>query len=100
MNGLRFVFRILSLLKIIIMLFIRFAPNYYFVRKNHQKRTRLKRLFKLCFLLIDNVIHDLLQAENYGELNIKSHHQCRVGATALPKIHHNEKKSNLSKEII
>jgi hypothetical protein len=52
MNGLRFIFRTSSLLKIIIMLFIRSTPNYDFLRKNHQKRTRLKRLFKLCFLLI------------------------------------------------
>jgi hypothetical protein len=34
------------------MLFIRFAPNYDFMRKNHQRRTRLKRLFRLCSLLI------------------------------------------------
>jgi hypothetical protein len=52
MNGLRFVFRTLSLLRITIMLFIRFVPNCVFVIKNHQKRTRLKRLFKQCFLLI------------------------------------------------
>jgi hypothetical protein len=52
MNGLRFICRTLSLLRIIIMLFIRSALNCDFVRKNHQKRTRLKRLFKLCFLLI------------------------------------------------
>jgi hypothetical protein len=52
MNGLRFVFKTLSLLRIIIMLFIRFAPNCNFARKNHQKRTRLERLFKLWFLLI------------------------------------------------
>jgi hypothetical protein len=52
MSGLRFIFRILSLLRTIIMLFIRSAPNYDFVRKNHQRRTRLKRLFKLFSLLI------------------------------------------------
>jgi hypothetical protein len=52
MNGLRFVLKTLSLLRIIIMLFIRSMPNCDFVRKNHQKRTRLKRLFKLYFLLI------------------------------------------------
>jgi hypothetical protein len=52
MNGLRFVFKTLSLLRAIIMLFIRSVPNYDFVRKNHQRRTRLKRLFKLCSLLI------------------------------------------------
>jgi hypothetical protein len=52
MSGLRFVFRTLSLLRTIIMLFIRFAPNCGFVRRNHQRRTRLKRLFKLCSLLI------------------------------------------------
>jgi hypothetical protein len=52
MSGLRFIFRILSLLKTTIMLFIRSAPNCDFVRKNHQKRTRLKRLFRLCSLLI------------------------------------------------
>jgi hypothetical protein len=34
------------------MLFIRSAPNCNFVRKNHQRRTRLKRLFKLCSFLI------------------------------------------------
>jgi hypothetical protein len=52
MNGPGFIFKTLSLLRIIIMLFIRSVPNCDFVRKNHQKRTRLKRLFKLCFLLI------------------------------------------------
>jgi hypothetical protein len=52
MSGLRFIFRILSLLRTIIMLFIRFMPNCSFVRKNHQRRTRLRRLFKLCSPLI------------------------------------------------
>jgi hypothetical protein len=52
MSGLRFVFRTLSLLRTTITLFIRFVPNCTFVRKNHQKRTRLKILFKLCSLLI------------------------------------------------
>jgi hypothetical protein len=52
MSGLRFIFKTLSLLRIIIMLFIRYAPNCSFVRRNHQRRTRLKRLFKLCSLLI------------------------------------------------
>jgi hypothetical protein len=49
MSGLRFIFRTLSLLRTTI---IRYAPNYDFMRKNHQKMTRLKRLFKLCSLLI------------------------------------------------
>jgi hypothetical protein len=52
MNGLKYVFRTLTLLRIIIMLFIRSTPNCDFVTKNHQKRIRLKRHFKLCFLLI------------------------------------------------
>jgi hypothetical protein len=52
MSGLRFVFRTLSLLRTIIILFIRFAPNCGFVRKNHQRRTRLKRLFRICSPLI------------------------------------------------
>jgi hypothetical protein len=34
------------------MIFIRYVPNCDFVRKNHQKTTRLKILFKLYFLLI------------------------------------------------
>jgi hypothetical protein len=51
MSELRFIFRTLSLLRTTIMLFIRFAPNCDFVRKNHQMRTRLKRLFRLCSLL-------------------------------------------------
>jgi hypothetical protein len=54
MSGLRFVFRTLHLLRTTIMLFIRFAPNYDFMRKNHQRRTRLKRLFRLCSLLIES----------------------------------------------
>jgi hypothetical protein len=52
MSGLRFIFRTLTLLRTTVMLFIRSAPICDFVRKNHQKRTRLKRLFKLCSLLI------------------------------------------------
>jgi CBS domain containing-hemolysin-like protein len=52
MSGLRFVFMALSLLRTIIMLFIRSAPNCDFVRRNHQRRTRLKRHFELCSLLI------------------------------------------------
>jgi hypothetical protein len=48
MSRLRFIFRTLSLLRTIIMLFIRYAPNCGFVRRNHQRRTRLKRLFRLC----------------------------------------------------
>jgi hypothetical protein len=52
MSGLRFVFRTLILLSTTIMLFIRYALHYDFVRKNHQRRTKLKRLFKLCSLLI------------------------------------------------
>jgi hypothetical protein len=51
-SGLKFVFRTLSLLRTTIMLFIKSVPNYDFVRNNHQRRTRLKRLFKLCSLLI------------------------------------------------
>jgi hypothetical protein len=54
LSGLRFIFRTLSLLRTTIMLFTRSAPNCNFVRKNHQKRTRLKRLFKLCSLLIES----------------------------------------------
>jgi hypothetical protein len=52
MSGLRFIFRTLSLLSTTIMLFIRSTPNCDFVRKNHQRRIILKRLFKLCSLLI------------------------------------------------
>jgi hypothetical protein len=52
MSELRFIFRTSSLLWTIIMLFIRSAPNCGFVRRNHQRRTGLKRLFKLCNLLI------------------------------------------------
>jgi hypothetical protein len=35
MSGLRFVFRTLRILRTKIMLFIRFVPNYNFVRKNN-----------------------------------------------------------------
>jgi hypothetical protein len=54
MSGLRFIFRTLSLLRTIIVLFIRHAPNCDFMRKNHQRRTRLKRLLKLYSLLIES----------------------------------------------
>jgi hypothetical protein len=52
MSGLRFISRTLSLLGTTMMLFIRSATNYDFMRKNHQRRIRLKILFKLCSLLI------------------------------------------------
>jgi hypothetical protein len=52
MSGLSFIFMTLSLLRTIIMLFTRSAPNYGFVRRNHQWRKRLKRHFKLCSLQI------------------------------------------------
>jgi hypothetical protein len=52
MSELRFIFRTLSLLRTIIMLFIRSVPNCDFVRRNHHRRTRLKRLFKLYSILI------------------------------------------------
>jgi hypothetical protein len=87
MSGLIFVFRTLSLLRTIIMLFIRFAPNCGFVRRNHQRRTRLKRHFKLCSLLIrsyninigpgtTNIILTLFvtYSEKHDELIIKNHH--------------------------
>jgi hypothetical protein len=43
-----------------------------------------------------DLIRDLLHAEKYDELTIKNHHQHRVGAAPLPKIHHNEKKASFS----
>jgi hypothetical protein len=52
MSDFRSVFRTLSLLRTIIMLFIRSTLNYGFVKKNHQRMTRLKRLFRLCSPLI------------------------------------------------
>jgi hypothetical protein len=52
MSGLRYVFRTLYLLRTTIMLFIRSTSNCDFVRKNHQRRTRLKMLFRLCSILI------------------------------------------------
>jgi hypothetical protein len=54
MRGFRFVFRTLIPLRTIIMIFIRSVTNCNFVRKNHQRRTRLKRLFKLCSVLIES----------------------------------------------
>jgi hypothetical protein len=45
-----------------------------------------------------DLIRDLLHVEKHDELNIKNHHQRRVGAAALPEIHHNEKKPKFSKE--
>jgi hypothetical protein len=120
MNRLRFVFRTLSPLRTTIMLFIRSPPNCAFMRKNHQKRTRLKRLFKLCFLLIGSyniniesrtintmltsfMIYSRLRSTMNLLLRILSlrnliHHQCHVGAAPLPKIYHNEKKPNFSKD--
>jgi hypothetical protein len=45
-----------------------------------------------------DLIRDLLQAEKHDELTIKNHHQHRVGAAPLPKIHHNEKKASAYKD--
>jgi DNA-directed RNA polymerase subunit H (RpoH/RPB5) len=57
----------------------------------HQYRTRNYQHYAV-------LIHDLLQDDKHDELNIKNYHQYRVEAAALPKIHHNEKKANFSKE--
>jgi hypothetical protein len=45
-----------------------------------------------------DLICDLLQTEKHDELTIKNHHQRCVRAVPLPDIHHNEKKSNFSKD--
>jgi hypothetical protein len=52
MSALRFIFMTLSLLMTVIMLSIRSVPNCGFVKRNYQRRTRLKIHFKLCSLLI------------------------------------------------
>jgi hypothetical protein len=113
MSGFRFIFRTLSLLRTTIMLLIRSTPNYDFVRKNHQRRTRLKRLFKLCSLLAGSYNNNIRpkttnttmssfvtysRLRKHDELTIKNHHQCYVGAAPLPEIHHNEKKASTSKD--
>jgi hypothetical protein len=113
MNGLRFIFRTLSLLKIIIMLFIRSAPNCNFVRKNHQNRIRLKRLFKPCFLLVrsyniniepETTNTMLISFMIYSRLRSMMSLILRIiinimlGVAAPPEIHHNEK--NLHKFIV
>jgi hypothetical protein len=67
MSGLRFIFMTLSLLRTTIMLFIKSVPNCDFVRKNHQRTTRLKRLFKLCSLLIGSYNINIRP----GTINIK-----------------------------
>jgi hypothetical protein len=41
--------KIINLLEIIIMLFIKFVLNYNFVRKNILMRIRLRKLSLLCF---------------------------------------------------
>jgi hypothetical protein len=46
-----------------------------------------------------DLIRDLLQVEKHGKLTIKNHHQRRVGAAPLPKIHQNEKKASASKDL-
>ena len=52
MIGFTYACKIINSFEIIIMLFIRFAPNCDFMRRNHQRRTRLKRPFRLCSHLI------------------------------------------------
>jgi hypothetical protein len=42
------------------------------------------------------LIRDLLQAEKHDELSIKNHHQCLVGTTSLPEVHHNAQNQNKS----
>jgi hypothetical protein len=44
-----------------------------------------------------DLIRDLLQTEKHGELTIKNHHQCHVGAAPLLEIYHNKKKPSASK---
>jgi hypothetical protein len=49
MIGSTYACRIINLLEIIIMLFIRFVLNYSFVRKNLLMKIRLRKLSQLCF---------------------------------------------------
>jgi hypothetical protein len=112
MSGLRFIFRTLSLLRTIIVLFIRFAPNYGFVREPSEEDKIEKTLQTILpsdrvlqhqyrdrnYQYYADLIRDLLQAEKHDELTIKNHHQRRVGTAPLPVIHHNEKKASASKD--
>jgi hypothetical protein len=47
MNELIYIYKIINLLKIIIMLLIKYVLSYDFVRKNFLKKLILKTLFKL-----------------------------------------------------
>jgi hypothetical protein len=49
MIGFTYACKIINLLEIIIMLFIKFVLNYDFVRKNILMRIRLRKLSLLCF---------------------------------------------------
>jgi hypothetical protein len=44
-----YAYKIINLLDIIIMIFIRFVLNYSFVRKNLLMKIRLRKLSLLCF---------------------------------------------------
>jgi hypothetical protein len=44
-----YAYMIINSLEIIIMLFIRFVLNYYFVRKNLLMKIKLRKLSLLCF---------------------------------------------------
>jgi hypothetical protein len=111
MNGLTYVFRTLSLLKIIIMLFIKSVPSYVFCEKEPSEEDKIEKAFQT-MLPFDRVIQhqycarnyqhysrsirDLLQAEKYDELTIKNHHQLSVGSAPLPEVHNNEQNQNKS----
>jgi hypothetical protein len=85
MSGLKFIFRTLSLLKTLQTM----LPSDQVLQHQHQAQN---------YQRYADLIRDLLQVEKYDELTIKNHHQCRVGAAPLPKIHHNEKKASTSKD--
>jgi hypothetical protein len=90
------------------MIFIRFALNYNFARKNLLMKKRLRTLTTMLpsdkvlrhqyhaqnYQRYSELIHDLLQAEKQDKLTMRNHHQCHVGMAPLPEVNYSSKGKN------
>jgi hypothetical protein len=103
MIGFTYTCKIINLLEIIIMLFIKFVLNFDFVRKKSSNEDKIEKTL-MTILPTDRVlkhqyrahnyqrylelIHDLLQTETHDELTMRNHHQRPFGTTPLPKVNY------------
>jgi hypothetical protein len=67
MSGYTYAFRIINLLEIIIMLFIRYVLNYGFVKKEHSDEDKIEKTL-MSMIPSDRILKHQYRARNYQSL--------------------------------